>query len=52
MLAHVAGIPLEEWLMPFIVSAGGVLVGIRAMCSSQISNGQRSDRRVDRQNER
>jgi hypothetical protein len=33
MLAHVVGIPLEEWLMPFIVSAGGVLVGVRAMCS-------------------
>jgi hypothetical protein len=51
MLAHVAGMPLEEWLMPFIVSAGGVLVGIRAMCSSRISNG-RSDRHVDRLNER
>jgi len=52
MLAHVAGIPLEEWLMPFVVAAVGVLVGIRAMWSSQISNGHRSDRRVDRQNER
>ena len=52
MLAHIAGIPVEEWLMPFVVSAGGVLAGVRALCSSQGSNGQRNDRRVDRQNER
>lgn len=30
MVAHVAGIPVEEWLMPFVVSAGAVLVGMRA----------------------
>ena len=22
MIAHIAGIPVEEWLMPFIISAG------------------------------
>jgi len=45
MLAHVAGIPVEEWLMPFIVSAGAALVGIRALFSSQSSNAQRTERR-------
>jgi hypothetical protein len=30
-LAHVAGIPVEEWLMPFIFSAGAAIVGLRAM---------------------
>ena len=33
-LAHVAGIPVEEWMMPFIISAGAALVGMRAMFSS------------------
>ena len=31
MLAHIAGVPVEEWLMPCILSAGAALVGIRAM---------------------
>jgi len=53
MLAHVAGIPVEEWLMPFMVSAGGVLAGVRALCSSQSWKGQRNDRRViDRTSDR
>ena len=30
MLAHLAGIPVEEWLLPFVISAGAALVGIRA----------------------
>jgi len=30
MLAHIAGMPVEEWLMPFIFSAGAVFVGLRA----------------------
>ncbi len=29
MLAHIAGIRVEEWLMPFIISAGAALVGMR-----------------------
>ncbi len=29
MLGHVAGMPVEEWVMPMIVSASAVLVGIR-----------------------
>ena len=33
MLAHIAGMPVEEWLMPFIISAGAALVGVRAMLS-------------------
>jgi hypothetical protein len=35
MLAHIVGIPVEESLMPFIVSAGAVLVGVRAMFGSR-----------------
>ena len=31
MLAHIAGMPVEELLMPLILSAGGVLAGLRAM---------------------
>jgi hypothetical protein len=31
MLAHVARIPVEESLTPFIRSAGATLVGIRAI---------------------
>ena len=37
MLGHVAGIPAEEWLMPFIMSAGAALVGVRAMFGSATS---------------
>jgi hypothetical protein len=33
-LAHVAGVPVEEWLMPFVISAGAAFVGMRAMFSS------------------
>jgi hypothetical protein len=33
-LAHVAGLPVEEWMMPFIISVGAALVGMRAMFSS------------------
>jgi hypothetical protein len=35
MLAHIIGIPVEESLMPFVVSAGAVLVGERAMFCSR-----------------
>jgi len=31
ILGHIAGIPVEEILMPFIISAGAALVGVRAM---------------------
>ena len=30
-LAHIAGVPVEEWLMPFVTSAGAALVGMRAL---------------------
>ena len=33
-LAHIAGVPVEEWVMPFIFSAGAAFVGIRAVFSS------------------
>jgi hypothetical protein len=33
-LAHIAGIPVEELLMPFVISAGA-LVGMRAMFGSK-----------------
>lgn len=29
MLAHIAGVPFEEWLMPFLFSAGAAFVGLR-----------------------
>jgi hypothetical protein len=36
MLAHIAAIPVEELLMPFIISAGAAFVGMRAMfCSNK-----------------
>jgi hypothetical protein len=35
MLAHIAGIPVEELLMPFVISAGAALVGMRAMLGSR-----------------
>jgi hypothetical protein len=31
MIAHMAGVPVEEWLMPFVISAGAAFVGMRAM---------------------
>jgi hypothetical protein len=31
MLAHIAGMPVEEVLMPFFFSAGAVFLGVRAM---------------------
>jgi hypothetical protein len=34
-LAHIAGIPVEELLMPFIITAGAALVGMRAMLGSR-----------------
>jgi hypothetical protein len=34
-LAHIAGIPVEELLMPFVISAGAALVGLRAMFCSK-----------------
>jgi hypothetical protein len=53
ILAHIAGIPVEEWLMPFIISAGAALVGIRAVFgSSQSSMVQRNGRRADRRRAR
>jgi hypothetical protein len=33
--AHIAGIPVEEVLMPFIISAGAAFVGMRAMFGSK-----------------
>jgi len=30
ILGHIAGIPVEEILMPFIISAGAAFVGMRA----------------------
>jgi hypothetical protein len=33
-VAHNAGIPAEEWLMPFFTTAGAALVGMRAVVGS------------------
>ncbi|HVJ95920.1 MAG TPA: hypothetical protein VNC41_03720 [Acidimicrobiia bacterium] len=30
MLAHAAGVPVEEWLVPLVAYAGGALVAMRA----------------------
>jgi hypothetical protein len=48
MLAHVAGIPAEEWLTPFILSAGAVLVGLRARFGSPHSTANQDTRSRDR----
>jgi hypothetical protein len=37
MLAHIAGVPFEEWVMPFVFSAGAAFVGLRAMVSASRS---------------
>jgi hypothetical protein len=30
IVAHIAGVPVEEWVMPVVISAGAALAGIRA----------------------
>jgi hypothetical protein len=37
ILAHIAGIPVDEWSMPLIISAGAALVGIGAVFGSSQS---------------
>jgi hypothetical protein len=34
-LAHIAGIPVEELLMPFVITAGAAFVGLRAVFGSK-----------------
>jgi len=29
-LAHVAGVPFEEWLTPLVAMGGGITFGVRA----------------------
>jgi len=29
-LAHIAGVPLEEWIVPLLASGTGIVVGLRA----------------------
>ena len=29
-LAHIAGVPLEEWIVPLVASGTGIVVGLRA----------------------
>jgi hypothetical protein len=29
-LAHIAGVPFEEWLTPLVAMGGGITVGVRA----------------------
>ena len=31
MLAHVGGVPLEEWLFPLAATGGGLAIAVRAM---------------------
>jgi hypothetical protein len=30
MLAHLAGVPFEEWLAPLLATGGSVAIGLRA----------------------
>jgi len=30
MVGHIAGVPFEEWLMPFVASGSGLVLGLRA----------------------
>ena len=34
-LAHIAGLPFEEWLGPLLVSGGGLAVALRAAVRRQ-----------------
>jgi hypothetical protein len=31
MVAHIAGVPVEEWLAPIAVSASGIVVAVRVL---------------------
>jgi hypothetical protein len=33
MLAHVGGVPVEEWLVPLVATGGGLVVALRAAWS-------------------
>jgi hypothetical protein len=48
MLAHIAGMPVEEWLMPFIFSAGAAFVGLRARFGASRSSTTQEDARRER----
>ncbi len=48
MLAHIAGVPFEEWLMPFTFSAGAVFLAVRARFGSFHSSGVHRDGRRER----
>jgi hypothetical protein len=30
MIAHLAGVPFEEWISPLLVSGGGIFLAVRA----------------------
>ena len=30
MLAHIGGLPVEEWLLPLVAAGGGLLAAVRA----------------------
>jgi len=30
MLAHIGGLPVEEWLFPLVAAGGGLLAAVRA----------------------
>jgi hypothetical protein len=31
IVAHIAGVPFEEWLSPLVATGGGVFVAVRAV---------------------
>ncbi len=43
MIAHIAGIPFEEWLGPVLATGGGVVVAVRAALRLTPSRRSRSD---------
>jgi hypothetical protein len=30
MLAHISGLPVEEWLLPLVAAGGGLIAAVRA----------------------
>jgi hypothetical protein len=31
-LAHIGGVPVEEWVTPLLAAGGGLVVALRASC--------------------
>jgi hypothetical protein len=42
LLAHAAGIPVEEWLVPLVAYAGGAFVAVRAALAARRTRERKS----------